>query len=163
MQLGAKYAVAVANGTAALHLAALALGVGGKSRVLTTPITFVASANCVLYCGGSVDFVDVDPESALLDLDALEIKLKKSPGLYAGVIPVDFAGLPVDLEKLRSIADRHGLWILEDACHAPGASFRSKAGTTGVLTSSVTCCHGVPMTGANSTFCQAVLMAGEMP
>ncbi|HMY47204.1 MAG TPA: aminotransferase class I/II-fold pyridoxal phosphate-dependent enzyme, partial [Leptospiraceae bacterium] len=95
--VGAKYAVAVANGTAALHLAALALGVGGKSRVLTTPITFVASANCVLYCGGSVDFVDVDPESALLDLDALEIKLKKSPGLYAGVIPVDFAGLPVDL------------------------------------------------------------------
>ena len=127
--VGAKYAVAVANGTAALHLAALALGVGGKSRVLTTPITFVASANCVLYCGGSVDFVDVDPESALLDLDALEIKLKKSPGLYAGVIPVDFAGLPVDLEKLRSIADRHGLWILEDACHAPGATFRSKAGT----------------------------------
>ncbi len=126
--VGAKYAVAVSNGTAALHLAALALGVGPQSRVITTPITFVASANCVLYCGGSVEFVDVQAQSALLDLDLLEAKLKKG-GSYSGVIPVDFAGRPVDLERLRSIADRYGLWILEDACHAPGAAFRSSSGS----------------------------------
>lgn len=127
--VGAKYALAVANGTAALHLAALALGVGEGSRVITTPITFVASANCILYCGGTVDFVDVNEKSALLDLDLLEAKLEASRHRYSGIVPVDFAGLPVDLERLRSIADRYGIWILEDACHAPGAAFRSKAGS----------------------------------
>jgi UDP-4-amino-4,6-dideoxy-N-acetyl-beta-L-altrosamine transaminase len=126
--IGCKYAVAVANGTAALHLSALALGVDHSTKVLTTPITFAASANCVLYCGGEVSFVDIDPGSALLDLVKLEEILKKNPGVYKGVIPVDFAGNPVDLEKLRSICDQHNLWIIEDACHAPGGYFIDSKG-----------------------------------
>jgi UDP-4-amino-4,6-dideoxy-N-acetyl-beta-L-altrosamine transaminase len=126
--IGCKYAVAVANGTAALHLSALALGVDQNTKVLTTPITFAASANCVLYCGGEISFVDIDPASVLIDLVKLEEILKKNPGVYKGVIPVDFAGYPVDLEKLRSICDQHNLWIIEDACHAPGGYFIDSKG-----------------------------------
>lgn len=119
--IGVQYAVAVSNGTAALHLCALALGVNDQSRVLTTPITFAASANCIRYCGGQVDFVDIDPQTATMDLDALQQKLETAPtGTYQGVIPVDFAGYPVDLERVRQLADKHGLWIIEDACHSPG-------------------------------------------
>ena len=127
--VGAKYAVLVANATEALHISALALGVNSTSTVLTTPITFVASANCVLYCGGKVDFVDIDPDTALMDLNKLEEKLASKPtGYYSGVIPVDFAGLAVDLERLRFIADKYKLWILEDACHAPGGYFVDSKG-----------------------------------
>jgi UDP-4-amino-4,6-dideoxy-N-acetyl-beta-L-altrosamine transaminase len=122
--VGAKYASAVANGTAALHLAVLALGIKPGQKVITTPITFAASANCILYAGGIPDFVDIDPNTALIDLDLVESKLSSSRnGEYAGIIPVDFAGCPVDLEKVRSIADKFNLWILEDACHAPGGYF----------------------------------------
>lgn len=127
--IGAQYAVAVANGTAALHLCALALGVNEKSTVITTPITFAASGNCIRYCGGQVDFSDIDPNTLLLDLDLLEAKLKNSPkGKYTGIVAVDFAGRAVDLEKLRKIADEHGLWIIEDACHAPGGFFTDSKG-----------------------------------
>lgn len=132
--VGARYAVAVTNGTAALHLCALALDVRAGQRVITSPITFVASANCVRYCGGEVNFVDVDPRTALLDLDLLERRLESESGenaaRFSGVIPVDFAGHPVDMERLRTIADRFGLWIIEDACHAPGASFADSRGET---------------------------------
>ncbi len=122
--VGAKYAVAVSNGTAALHISNLAMGVKKGDKVITTPITFVASANSVLYCDGEVDFVDIDPDTFLLDLDKLEQKLDNSPqGTYNGIIPVDFAGYPVDVERLRKIADNHNLWIIEDACHAPGGYF----------------------------------------
>lgn len=122
--IGCKYAVAVSNGTAALHLAALALGVKSGSKVISTPITFAASANCVLYAGGEIDFVDIDPNTFLMDLDKLEAKLAAAPkGTYCGVIPVDFAGLPVDTEKLRKITNEYNLWIIEDACHAPGGFF----------------------------------------
>lgn len=126
--VSANYAVAVTNGTAALHLAALALNVSEGDKVLSTPISFVASTNCVLYCGGEVDFVDIDPKNYCIDLDLLESKLLESPNVYKGIIAVDFAGYPVDLERLRSIANKHGLWIIEDACHAPGAQFMSKSG-----------------------------------
>lgn len=127
--IGVKYAVAVSNGTAALHLSNLALGVSSGKKVITTPITFTASANSVLYCGGEVDFVDIDPETYLMDLDKLEEKLSRAPkGTYAGVIPVDFAGYPVDLERLRALANEYGLWIVEDACHAPGGSFTNSKG-----------------------------------
>jgi UDP-4-amino-4,6-dideoxy-N-acetyl-beta-L-altrosamine transaminase len=126
--IGCKYSVAVANGTAALHLSALALGVNEKSRVITTPITFAASANCVLYCGGKISFADIDPETALIDLDKVEDILKKNPGTYQGIIPVDLAGYPVDLERLKKICEKHNLWIIEDACHAPGGYFTDSKG-----------------------------------
>ncbi len=122
--IGCKYAVAVSNGTAALHLAALALGVNADSKVITTPITFAASANCIRYCGGEVVFSDIDPISYLIDLNKVRETLSSSPkGTYAGIIPVDFAGLAVNLEELRKIADEFGCWIIEDACHAPGGFF----------------------------------------
>ncbi|MBD1397639.1 UDP-4-amino-4,6-dideoxy-N-acetyl-beta-L-altrosamine transaminase [Pontibacter sp. JH31] len=127
--VGAKYAVAVSNGTAALHLCAMALGVNEGSCVITTPITFVASANCVRYCGGTVEFCDIDPATALIDLDKLRQMVESKPkGYYSGVIPVDFAGNPVNLEELRKLADEHGLWIIEDACHAPGGYFTDSRG-----------------------------------
>ncbi|MER2998778.1 UDP-4-amino-4,6-dideoxy-N-acetyl-beta-L-altrosamine transaminase [Pontibacter populi] len=122
--VGAKYAVAVSNGTAALHLCAMALGVNEKSRVITTPITFVASANCVRYCGGTIEFVDIDPTTALLDINKVRALLESKPkGYYTGIIPVDFAGNTVNLEEFRKLADEYGLWIIEDACHAPGGYF----------------------------------------
>ena len=120
----AKYAVAVSNGTAALHLCAMALNVGEGQKVITTPITFAASANCVRYCGGEVVFGDIDPETYLLDINSVRELLEASPkGTYSGVIPVDFAGRAVDLEAYRKLANEYGLWIIEDACHAPGGSF----------------------------------------
>ena len=120
----AKYAVAVSNGTAALHLCALALNVMEGQKVITTPITFAASANCVRYCGGEVVFGDIDPETYLLDINSVRKLLKASPkGTYSGIIPVDFAGRAVDLEAYRKLANEYELWIIEDACHAPGGSF----------------------------------------
>ncbi len=125
--IGAKYAVAVSNGTAALHLSALALGVKPGDKVITTPITFSASANCVHYCGGEVVFADIDPETYLIDLNCVEVLLKKKSGIK-GIIPVDFAGYPVHLEELKNLANKYNLWIVEDACHAPGGSFVDSKG-----------------------------------
>lgn len=122
--VGAKYAVALANGTAALHLCAMALDVKEGDKVITTPITFAASANCVKYCGGEVVFGDIDPETYLLDINSVKALLQAAPkGTYKGVIPVDFAGRAVNLEEYRKLADEYGLWIIEDACHAPGGYF----------------------------------------
>lgn len=127
--VGAKYAVAVSNGTAALHLSALALGVGPGSRVITSPLTFAASANCVLYCGGVVEFCDIDPQTLLLDIDQVRKKLASVPkGTYAGIIPVDFAGAAVDMEAFRELADEYRLFLLEDSCHAPGGYFTDAKG-----------------------------------
>ena len=127
--VGADYAVAVSNGTAALHLSALALEVNEKSKVITSPITFAASANCVRYCGGEVVFSDINSETLLLDVDKVRTLLEKSPkGTYQGIIPVDFAGYPVNLEAFRKLADEYNLWLIEDACHAPGAWFRDSQG-----------------------------------
>ena len=122
--IGSKYAVAVANGTAALHLCNLVLDVTKGSKVITTPLSFVASSNSVLYCGGEIDFCDIDPDTLLIDIAKLERKLKSSPkGTYSGVIPVNFAGLAIQMDKVRKLADEYGLWIIEDACHAPGGTF----------------------------------------
>jgi UDP-4-amino-4,6-dideoxy-N-acetyl-beta-L-altrosamine transaminase len=122
--VGSKYAVAVTNGTAALHLNAIALGVKPGDKVITTPITFAASANCVRYCGGEVIFADIDPNTYLLDINEvrklLEADTKKE---IKGIIPVDFAGRAVDLEAFRKLADEHGCWIIEDSCHSPGGFF----------------------------------------
>ncbi|MHB1105204.1 MAG: UDP-4-amino-4,6-dideoxy-N-acetyl-beta-L-altrosamine transaminase [Lutibacter sp.] len=122
--IGSKYAVAVANGTAALHLCTLALDVKEGDKVITTPITFAASANCVRYCGGEVVFSDINPETYLLDINKVRELLEASPnGTYKGLIPVDFAGRAVNLEAFRKLADEFGLWVIEDACHAPGGYF----------------------------------------
>ena len=127
--VGSKYAVAVANGTAALHLCTLALDVKKGQKVITTPITFAASANCVRYCDGEVVFADIDPETYLLDFDSVKSILEASPmGTYQGIIPVDFAGRAVDLEKFRKLADEYNLWIIEDSCHAPGGCFIDEKG-----------------------------------
>jgi UDP-4-amino-4,6-dideoxy-N-acetyl-beta-L-altrosamine transaminase len=122
--VGAKYAVAVSNGTAALHLSILTLDVKPGDKVITTPITFVATANCVLYAGGKVVFADIDPETYLLDIKKVSELLESSPkGTYKGIIPVDFAGRAVDMEAFRKLADDYGCWIVEDACHSPGGYF----------------------------------------
>lgn len=127
--VGSKYAVALANGTAALHLCAMALDVKEGDKVITTPITFAASANCIRYCGGEVVFSDIDPETYLLDINKVRALLEASPkGTYKGIVPVDFAGRAVNLEEFRKLADEHGLWIIEDACHAPGGSFTDSTG-----------------------------------
>ncbi|OFY63621.1 MAG: UDP-4-amino-4,6-dideoxy-N-acetyl-beta-L-altrosamine transaminase [Bacteroidetes bacterium RIFCSPLOWO2_02_FULL_36_8] len=119
--IGCNYAVAVANGTAALHLTCIALGVNKDTRVITTPITFAASANCVRYCGGQVYFADIDKDSYLLDINKVEKLLKQHPkGFFHGIVVVDFAGYPVNLEAFKKLADEYGLWIIEDACHSPG-------------------------------------------
>jgi UDP-4-amino-4,6-dideoxy-N-acetyl-beta-L-altrosamine transaminase len=122
--LGVKYAVAVNNGTSALHLAAVALGVNEKSNVITTPITFAASANCVRYCGGNVYFADIERDSYLIDLNKVESLIRsKPPGFFSGLIPVDFAGRAVNLQDCKTLADKYNLWIIEDACHSPGGYF----------------------------------------
>ena len=127
--VGSKYAVAVANGTAALHLCTLALDVKKGQKVITTPITFAASANCVRYCDGEVVFADIDPETYLIDYNCVKKLLEESPiGTYQGIIPVDFAGRAVDLEKFRKLADEYNLWIIEDSCHAPGGCFIDEKG-----------------------------------
>ena len=127
--IGVRFAVAVSSGTAALHLCAIALGVKNGSKVITTANTFAASANCILYCGGEVDLVEINPQTALIDLEAINDKLSASPaGTYEGIVAVDFAGRAVDLEKLRAIADMHDCWIIEDASHAPGGYFTDSKG-----------------------------------
>lgn len=127
--VGSKYAVAVSNGTAALHLCTMALNVDKGQKIITTPITFAASANCVLYCGGEIVFSDIDPETYTLDIDKVRTLLANHPkGTFSGIIPVDFTGYPVNLEAFRKLADEYGLWIIEDACHAPGAYFTDSEG-----------------------------------
>lgn len=129
--VGSKYAVALANGTAALHLCALALGVKEGDKVITTPITFAASANCVRYCGGEVVFSDIDPKTYLLDINKVRSLLERAPkGNYKGIIPVDFAGRANDLEEFRALAEDYDLWMIEDACHSPGGYFKNSENTT---------------------------------
>jgi UDP-4-amino-4,6-dideoxy-N-acetyl-beta-L-altrosamine transaminase len=122
--IGCKYAVAVSNGTAALHLALLAFGIKKGDRIITTPITFVASANAALYCGAEVFFADIDRESYVISIDSIRKLLEMHPkGYFKAIIPVDFAGYPVNLEELNILAREHDLYILEDACHSPGGYF----------------------------------------
>jgi len=127
--VGSKYAVSVSSGTAALHLSCLALGVNRNSKVISSPITFAASVNAIHYCNGRVDFCDIDPKSLTLDINQVREKLSIAPkGAYSGIIPVDFAGYPVNMEKFKDLADEFNLWLLEDSCHAPGGYFIDKNG-----------------------------------
>lgn len=127
--VGSSYATAVSNGTAALHLSAIALGVSKGQKIITTPITFAASANCIRYCEGEITFSDIDSSTYLLDPEKVEDILRHADkGSYTGLIPVDFAGRAVNLEDFRAIANKYDLWILEDSCHAPGGYFKDKDG-----------------------------------
>lgn len=131
---GCKYACVVSNGTAALHLCAMALDIKPDDKVITTPITFVASANGFRYCGAEIVFCDIHPDTYLMDLDKLEEILKASPkGTYKAVVPVDFAGYPVDVERMRALADEYGFAIVEDACHAPGGSLVDSKGVKNMV------------------------------
>jgi len=124
---GAKYAVAVSSGTAALHIACLAAGIKKDDEVITSPITFVASANCILYCGAKPVFADIQKDTVNIDPRQIEKKVNKNT---KAVIPVHFAGYPCDLDKIRNIARKHKLIIIEDAAHALGAEYKgSKIGS----------------------------------
>lgn len=123
------HAVAVSNATAGLHIACLALGAGPGKTVWTSPNSFVASANCALYCGAGVDFVDIDPVTRNISLTELTAKLEQAERngrLPAIVIPVHFGGLACDLAPLRVLANRYGFNILEDASHAVGARYNGQ-------------------------------------
>ena len=123
---GSKHVCAVSNGTAALHLTGLALGWQPRDIVITSPITFLATANCVIYAGATPDFADIDPTTYTIDPNLVEdkIKLYQSTGKNVKtIIGVDFAGHPCDWKALREIADRHDLQLVNDNCHALGASY----------------------------------------
>jgi UDP-4-amino-4,6-dideoxy-N-acetyl-beta-L-altrosamine transaminase len=120
---GARFAVAVSSGTAALHLACLALGVQSGDEVITTPNTFAASANCVVYCGGKPVFADIDPHTFNLSPQAFEETISPKT---KGVIPVHFAGLPCEMKKIHETAKKRGLFVLEDGSHALGARYWSE-------------------------------------
>lgn len=125
---GAKYAVAVANGTAALHLAMLSLGVGPGDEVLTSPLTFAASANCALYTGAAAQFVDVDDRTYHLDVDRLKdfLKVPSRRRRVKAVIPVHLMGTVCDIEAIHNICAKYGIKIVEDAAHALGAKYQSR-------------------------------------
>ncbi|WP_429063681.1 UDP-4-amino-4,6-dideoxy-N-acetyl-beta-L-altrosamine transaminase [Aeromonas bestiarum] len=126
---GARFGVAVNSGTAALHIACLALGVGQGDWVWTSPISFVASANCALYCGAQVDFVDIEPDTGnmcALELERKLIVAKAQGRLPKVVIPVHFAGLPCDMKEIHRLGQEYGFRIIEDACHALGARYHGE-------------------------------------
>jgi len=118
---GAKYAAAVANGTAALHIAALAAGIGKGDEVITSPITFAASANCILYAGGRPVFADIHADTANIDSAQIEKKITRRT---KAVIPVHFSGHPCEMDKISTIAGKHKLIVIEDAAHALGSEYK---------------------------------------
>ena len=123
---GTSYSIAVNSATSALHIACLALNLGHKDWLWTSPNTFVASANCGKYCGANIDFVDIDPKTYNMNVDALSDKLinaEKSGKLPKIVIPVHFAGQPCDMPAIHELSKRYGFKIIEDASHAIGASY----------------------------------------
>lgn len=122
--VGSKYAVAVSSGTAGLHLAALAAGVGPGTTLVTSPITFVASANAGLYVGARPAFVDIDPDTVNMSPTSLEEALARHPSAHA-VVPVHFAGLTCDMPAIKAVADGAGAVVIEDAAHALGGTYRT--------------------------------------
>lgn len=120
---GAKYAVAVANGTAALHAACIAAEIGTDDEVITTPVTFVASSNCVLYCGGKPVFADIDSRTYNIDPDDIERKITEKT---KAIIAVHLTGQPCNMDKINKIAKAHNLLVIEDAAHALGAEYKEQ-------------------------------------
>ena len=128
-RVGACHGVAVNSATSALHVACLALGLGPGDRLWTTPITFVASANCGRYCGAEVDFVDIDPATGLISLEALKHKLKQAEihgNLPKVLIPVHLSGTSCAMEPIAALADQYGVKIIEDASHAIGGLYKEQ-------------------------------------
>lgn len=128
--VGVKHAVAVNSATSALHIACLALGVGKGDVVWTSPISFVASSNCALYCGAQVDFVDIDYQTSNMSVDALQKKLEEHRGnnlpMPKVVIPVHMAGYSCDMQAIKRLADEYSFYVVEDASHAIGATYQNQ-------------------------------------
>lgn len=123
-RVGAKHAVSFSSGTAALHGAAFAAGLSSGDEAITTPLTFAATANCVLYQGAVPIFADVNRDT--LNIDPEHVERRITPKTKA-ILPVDYAGTPADLDAIRALAERNGLIVIEDACHALGAEYRGRA------------------------------------
>lgn len=126
-KVGAKYALAVNSATSALHIACLALGLGEGDWLWTTPVTFVASANCGLYCGAEVDFVDIDPETYNINVFALKTKLEKAAAedkLPKVLVAVHLCGHPCEMQAIKSLAENYGVRVIEDASHAIGGKYQ---------------------------------------
>lgn len=118
-----KYAVAISNGTAALHAACFASGIGPEDEVITTPITFAASANCVLYCGGTPVFADIDPNTYNIDVDDVRRKITEKT---KAIIPVHLAGQPCDMDAIHELAKEYNLTVIEDGAHALGSVYKGQ-------------------------------------
>ena len=128
-KVSSKFAIAVNSATSALHLACLALGVKKEDIVWTSPISFVASANCALYCGARIDFIDIDPSTGLIDINKLKIKLEiaaKNNNLPKVIVPVHLAGTSCDMKLIYELSKKYSFSIIEDASHAIGGSYNSK-------------------------------------
>ncbi|MDD3828053.1 MAG: UDP-4-amino-4,6-dideoxy-N-acetyl-beta-L-altrosamine transaminase [Anaerolineae bacterium] len=121
---GARHTISVSSGTAALHAAAFGAGIGRGDEVIVPALTFAASANCVLYQGGKPVFVDVQADTLNVDPAAVEAAITHRT---RAIVAVDYAGQPADLDELRAISKRHGLWLIEDAAHAVGATYKGRA------------------------------------
>jgi len=127
--VGAEYAYAVNSATSALHIACLALGLGPGDLLWTTPVTFVASANCALYCGAEVDFVDIDPRTYNISVEALKVKLeaaRQAGRLPKVVVPVHLCGQPCDMAAIHALGQEYGFKIIEDASHAIGGKYKGE-------------------------------------
>ena len=120
---GAKYAVVVSNGTAALHIAAMAAGIGPGDEVIVSPITFAASANCVLYCGGTPVFADINPKTYNIDPASIRSKITDKT---KAIVAVDFTGQAVELDEIRAICKEHNLILIEDAAHSIGTKYNGQ-------------------------------------
>lgn len=128
--IGGKYAVAVNSGTSGLHLAVLAAGIKRDDEVITTPFSFIASANCLLYVGAKPVFVDIDPVTLNMDTNLVEEKITEKT---KAILPVHVFGIPCEMEAIKSIADKYRLKVIEDACEAIGAEYKGqKVGTFGL-------------------------------
>lgn len=130
--VGAKYAVAIANGTAALHAACFAAGIKEGDEVITTPMTFAASSNCVLYCGATPVFADIDPDTYNISPKEIE---KKITSRTKAIIPVHYTGQPCEMDEIMAIAKKHNLIVIQDGAHALGADYKGKKiGSLGDMT-----------------------------
>lgn len=161
--VGAKYAIALNSGSAALHLAMLAIGIKNGDEVITTPLTFAATANSIIHCGGKPIFVDIDPKTFNIDPKKIEKKITKKT---KAILPVDYGGQPVDLDSINKIAKEYRLFIVEDAAHTIGAKYKGcNIGTIADITcfsfhpvKNMTTGDGGAITTDNKEFAEKIMM-----